>query len=184
MSGTDLAIGGASTFGLSPWRGRHLVGVEGSTVPVCGVTTLDFHLADQAFSVDLVVIDSLKGTRIARATRLQDESLLAPVTDVMSQEKEIPNVSENVFAESNDELGRTNMVKQSVDTGNNPPIRQQFRRMPPFRREQACKLIEDMLKREIVQPSSSPWASPVVIATKKDRDNTCWPDVTSIGCIE
>eukprot|EP00731_Ephydatia_muelleri_P034765 Em0075g18a len=222
-------LGGASRFGLSPWRGRHLVGVEGSTVPVCGVTTLDFHLADQAFSVDLVVVDSLKlegvsiqlqhhadssnssdmlvnevsvslietvkipayreplgsipvlmcnplptetvvhkGTRIARATRLQDESLLAPVTDAMSQEKKIPKVSENVFAESNDELGRNNMVKQSVDTGNNPPIRQQFRRMPPFRREQARKLIEDMLKREIVQPSSSPWASPVVIATKKD----------------
>ena len=40
--------------------------------------------------------------------------------------------------------------------------------MPPFRREQARKLIEDMLKHEIVQPSSSPWASPVVIATKKD----------------
>ena len=53
-------LGGASRFGLSPWRGRHLVGVEGSTVPVCGVTTLDFHLADQAFSVDLVVVDSLK----------------------------------------------------------------------------------------------------------------------------
>ena len=53
-------LGGASRFGLSHWRGRHLVGVEGSTVPVCGVTTLDFHLADQAFSVDLVVVDSLK----------------------------------------------------------------------------------------------------------------------------
>ena len=38
----------------------------------------------------------------------------------------------DVFAESNDELGRTNMVKQSVDTGSNPPIRPQFRRMPPF----------------------------------------------------
>ena len=53
-------LGGASTFGLSPWRGRHLVGVEGSTVRVCGVTTLDFYLADQAFLVDLVVVDSLK----------------------------------------------------------------------------------------------------------------------------
>ncbi|KAL5515636.1 hypothetical protein EMCRGX_G000831 [Ephydatia muelleri] len=40
--------------------------------------------------------------------------------------------------------------------------------MPPFRIEQARKLIEDMLKREIVQPSSSPWASPVVIAMKMD----------------
>eukprot|EP00731_Ephydatia_muelleri_P019435 Em0012g260a len=110
-----------------------------------------------------------KGTRIARATRLQDESLLAPVTDAMSQEKKIPKVSDNVFAESNNELRHTNMVEQSVDTGKNPPIGQQFRRMPPFRREQASKLIEYMLKRKIVQPSSSPWASPVVIAMKKDN---------------
>ena len=45
--------------------------------------------------------------------------------------------------------------------------------MPPFRREQARKLIEDMLKREIVQPSSSPWASPVVIATKDGSLRFC-----------
>ena len=75
----------------------------------------------------------------------------------------------DVFAESNNELRHTNMVEQSVDTGKNPPIGQQFRRMPPFRREQASKLIEYMLKRKIVQPSSSPWASPVVIAMKKDN---------------
>ena len=106
-----------------------------------------------------------KGTRIARATRLQDESLLAPVTDAMSQEKKIPKVSESkskllwemvqncaadlskeememlyhvlmayadVFAESNDELGRTNMVKQSVDTGNNPPTVSSLGECHPF----------------------------------------------------
>ena len=71
-------LGGAnaSTFGLSPWRGKHLVGVEGSTVPVCGVTTLDLHLEDQAFSVDLVVIDSLKAesTCILRAGLLQNHT--------------------------------------------------------------------------------------------------------------
>ena len=33
-------LGGASLFGLSPWRGRHLVGVEGSTVPLYGMTRL------------------------------------------------------------------------------------------------------------------------------------------------
>ena len=36
-----------------------------------------------------------KGTRIARATRLQDESLVAPVTDTLSKETNMPEVSES-----------------------------------------------------------------------------------------
>ena len=40
--------------------------------------------------------------------------------------------------------------------------------MPPARREQARGLIKDMLQKNIIQPSSSPWASPVVLVGKKD----------------
>eukprot|EP00731_Ephydatia_muelleri_P008908 Em0004g1246a len=74
----------------------------------------------------------------------------------------------DVFAESSDDMGRTGVVKHSIDTGTSHPIRQQCRRVPPFRREQAKKMIDDMLQKDIIQPSSSPWASPIILVPKKD----------------
>ena len=74
----------------------------------------------------------------------------------------------DVFAESSVELGRTSLIKHSIDTGNEHPIRQPCRRVPPARREQCRDLIKDMLQKNIIQPSSSPWASPVVLVGKKD----------------
>ena len=74
----------------------------------------------------------------------------------------------DMFAESSAELGRTNLIRHSIDTGNEHPIRQPSRRVPPARREQARDLIKDMLQKNIIQPSSSPWASPVVLVGKKD----------------
>lgn len=74
----------------------------------------------------------------------------------------------DVFASSDDDLGRTGMLKHSIDTADNHPIRQPARRVPPFRREEVHKLLKDMLERDVIQPSSSPWASPVVLVQKKD----------------
>jgi len=40
--------------------------------------------------------------------------------------------------------------------------------MPVVHKEEVHRLIQDMLAREIIQPSTSPWASPIVIVRKKD----------------
>ena len=41
------------------------------------------------------------------------------------------------------------------------------RRMPPQRRQEVQELLSRMLKDDIIQPSSSPWAAPVVLVRKK-----------------
>ena len=74
----------------------------------------------------------------------------------------------DIFADGSDELGRTKCVKHVINTGNHPPIRQPYRRIPASRREQAHQLIQDMLQKDVIQPSSSSWASPVVLVQKKD----------------
>ena len=40
--------------------------------------------------------------------------------------------------------------------------------MPAVHKEEVHQLIQDMLTRDVIQPSTSPWASPIVIVRKKD----------------
>ena len=47
-------------------------------------------------------------------------------------------------------------------------MRQPVRRVPPHRREEVRTLMEEMLERGVVEASTSPWASPVVLVKKKD----------------
>ena len=42
------------------------------------------------------------------------------------------------------------VVTHSIDTGTSHPVRQQSRRVPPFQREQAKKMIDDMLQKDII----------------------------------
>lgn len=73
-----------------------------------------------------------------------------------------------LFASSDNDLGKTNVVKHKFDTGDARPIKQPPRRLPVHTREEVDKLVEDMLRRNVIEPSSSPWASGVVLVKKKD----------------
>ena len=80
----------------------------------------------------------------------------------------------DVFALESSELGCTDCVQHVIETGDHPPIKQQPYRTPVVHREKIAKLVEEMQKQEIIQPSSSPWASPVVLVPKKDgTDRFC-----------
>ena len=77
--------------------------------------------------------------------------------------------SDDVFSLDDSDLGRTSLVCHSVDTGDHPPIKQPPRRIPFAQREVVSKMIEDMQQKGIVQPSTSAWASPIVLVPKKDN---------------
>ena len=74
----------------------------------------------------------------------------------------------DIFFCREDNLGRTSKLCHSIDTGSAPPIRQHVRRIPPAQRTLVKDLLDDMLHKDIIQPSQSPWASPIVLARKKD----------------
>ena len=65
-------------------------------------------------------------------------------------------------------LGHSDVVKHSIDTGNAQPIRQSPRRLPYAYRKEVDTQIEEMLGQGVIQPSTSPWASPIVLVKKKD----------------
>ena len=53
----------------------------------------------------------------------------------------------DVFALSNDTLGRTDVLQHEIHTGNTPPIRQHFRRVCPKKRQEMKILLSEMLEK-------------------------------------
>ncbi|CDS36977.2 RNA directed DNA polymerase reverse transcriptase [Echinococcus multilocularis] len=73
-----------------------------------------------------------------------------------------------IFSWQGVRLGRTNIVKHKIDTGEARPIWQPPRRIPPPLLEEVNRLVEEMLRDEVIKPSKSPWASPVALVKKND----------------
>ena len=75
----------------------------------------------------------------------------------------------DIFAHADEDLGRTPLTKHTIRLkGSITPIKQHYRRVPFFQRPVMQQLIRKMLADNIIEPSSGPWASPVVLVTKKD----------------
>jgi len=75
----------------------------------------------------------------------------------------------DVFALSSDQqLGWTGVLQHEIIFDNAALICQKFRRMSPQMRKQMRVLLHDMLKKDVISPSKSPWALPIVLVRKKD----------------
>ncbi len=73
----------------------------------------------------------------------------------------------DVFAVG-DERGEVELAEHRIQTGDYPPIKQPSRRVPHALRGEITKIVNVMLESQVIQESSSPWASPVLLVKKKD----------------
>ena len=74
----------------------------------------------------------------------------------------------DVFTLTESDRGETDLVEMSIETEDAAPRKQASRRLPfAVRQEVTCQL-QNMQEPKIVQPSNSPWASPIVLVCKKD----------------
>lgn len=93
------------------------------------------------------------------------DSELAP-----TQREEIINLLlrfRSSFDRDQSGLSRTSAVVHRIDTGQQAPLRQRPYRVSSAERRVIDEQVDDMLKRGIIEPSNSPWASPVVLVKKK-----------------
>jgi transposase InsO family protein len=75
---------------------------------------------------------------------------------------------EDVFAQDEFDLGNFTAVEHSIDTGTAKPVKQRMRRTPMGFAEEEEAHLNKMLKANVIQPSSSEWASAPVLVRKKD----------------
>ncbi len=68
------------------------------------------------------------------------------------------------------ELGRTHLVRHRVETGGAKPVRAPLRRLSILELEALYKEVEKLLRLGAIEPSSSPWNSPLMIIPKPHGD--------------
>jgi len=73
---------------------------------------------------------------------------------------------QNTFAKSSTDIGFCDLLQHDIDTADAAPIRQPPRRPPLASGTAEDDLIAEMLAADVIEPSDSPWASPVCLAKK------------------
>ena len=72
------------------------------------------------------------------------------------------------FSLGDGDRGETDLVEMVIDTGDANPKKQPLRRKPFAARSEIARQLKQMQSNGVIQPSKSPWSSPVVLVQKKD----------------
>lgn len=75
----------------------------------------------------------------------------------------------DVFVKSELDLGCTETVRHHINLTDEEPISVPYRRIPPNQYQEVKNHIQKLLEKDIIQPSKSPYAAPIVVARKKDN---------------
>ena len=141
-------------------------------------------------SFNIAVIQHLSRNEKLR-TVLNDLNVDAIKLDAPTKLKLSEMIDEliDVFAECDSDVGLTNFVFHEIDTGVSLPFRQPARRIPDGAQRNAVESeIQKLLENGMARPSTSPWASLVVMVEMKDNswricvDYRCLNVATKFDC--
>lgn len=95
------------------------------------------------------------------------------IVNLNSQEsekfKEFLYEKRNVFADPDGDLQRTSVGEHKIKLSDGMPFKKAPRRVPLFKREILDQEIRKLLDQGIIEKSSSPWSSQLVLVQKKDQ---------------
>ena len=172
----------SSLFGKGLMVGRGVVSPGDGVVPISVINA-----SDKPYTVK-------RGTVLAKMVRVGEEDVCGKGVGREATNGELPEYLEelaekstegmveedrekvmallikyqDVFSSGEYDIGRTTLVKHSIDTGDARPIRQPLRRSGPVQRDETERQVKELLAKGMISPSDSPWSSPVVLVTKKD----------------
>ena len=111
---------------------------------------------------------------------LKEENLTA---EQVEQLQETILKADDVFSLSDNDLGHTSLAQHQINTEDSTPLKQHPRGIPFSQREQVLTLIDDMMKKGVIQPLTSAWASPIVLVPKRDCSRRFCVDYRKLNAI-
>jgi len=106
-----------------------------------------------------------------------------PTSEELAQLRQLVERYRDVFAMSGSELGKTHVLEHSIKTKCDAPVCQPARRLPWHSRQKARELVNEMIEQGIVEESSSPWSSPIVMVRKKDGSTRFCVDYRKLNAV-
>ena len=91
---------------------------------------------------------------------------------------------EDVWSKGSHDIGRTNLIEHEIIT--DPavrPIKQPARRAPFWKQQEAKTIVDSLLENKLIGPSTSPWASPVLLVRKKDGTSRMCVDYRRLNAV-
>ena len=89
----------------------------------------------------------------------------------------------DVFSKGPQDLGRTDVIQHHINTQDAAPIHQPPRRLPLAKQHEATKVIEEMKRDGVIEPSVSPLAAPIVLVRKKDGSTRFCVDYRKLNSV-
>ncbi|GBN62530.1 Transposon Ty3-I Gag-Pol polyprotein [Araneus ventricosus] len=132
----------------------------------------DIEDVDEALIIGEDREDSKKHKTRSRITREKLKGVLG--AELTSFEKELLHLLKefgDIFdINKKSKISRCNAVKHRIETSDNAPIKQRPYRTSATERRAIENEVQRMLKEDVIQPSDSPWSSPVVLVKKKNGE--------------
>ena len=129
------------------------------------------------------LVDERHWEKLCHVLRVNNDGKPDAITGDIGKFYQVLKLYADVFVFEDGQLGSTNVVTHSINTGDSPPIKQPARRIPFALRKKVEELVDDMLQKRVIHPSNSPWASPVVLVAKKNGDTRFCVDYRRLNSV-
>ncbi|XP_065925002.1 uncharacterized protein [Magallana gigas] len=141
----------------------------------CAISLIDFSDLDDDEQQDSILMPPVTQTETAKDIKFADR--LTP--DQLETAKSLCDSFSDVFT---DIPGMTNLVEHKIVVTSSEPVRVKPYPIPFSTEKTITEEVQKMLQLNVIEPSSSPYSAPVVIARKKDGTNRFCIDNRRLNC--